>query len=210
MDTDIKTNVEGLWAPGKISTQGNAYFGWTRGDGLGNASTTGMMAGDSIYRYAREAEFDEINVDQVAALKEKIYAPLHRNTAHKPKEIFDMIERYIFDVNKCVTKSAEEIQKVYADIDKMKKILPELTAEDPHTLSKCLEAADTVLCLEMIFRSAETRTESRGIMYPHYRTDYPKTDDKNWLKWINIRQGADGEMELFTGYLHSGDRKSVV
>ena len=24
------------------------------------------------------------------------------------------------------------------------------------------------------------------------------TDNQNWLKWINIRQGADGEMELFT------------
>ncbi len=28
--------------------------------------------------------------------------------------------------------------------------------------------------------------------------DYPQTDNQNWLKWINIRQGADGEMELFT------------
>lgn len=198
VDADIKTDVEGLWAPGKISTQGNAYFGWTRGDGLGNASTTGMMAGDSIYKYAREAEFDEINLEQVAALKEKIYAPLKRDSGRKPKEIFDMIERYIFDVNKCVTKSAEEIRKVYADIEEMKKIIPELTAEDPHSLSKCLEAADTVLCLEMIFRSADMRKESRGIMYPHYRTDYPQTDNKNWLKWINIRQGKDGEMELFT------------
>ena len=29
-------------------------------------------------------------------------------------------------------------------------------------------------------------------------TSYPQTDNQNWLKWINIRQGADGEMELFT------------
>ena len=198
VDTDIKTDVEGLWAPGKISTQGNAYFGWTRGDGLGNASTTGMMCGDSIYKYAQEAQFDEIDPDQVAALKEKIYAPLNRKEGRKPKEIFDMIERYIFDVNKCITKSEKEIQKVYADIADMKKIIPHLTADDPHTLAKCLEAADTVLCLEMIFRSADMRKETRGIMYPHYRKDYPEADDKNWLKWINIRQGADGEMELFT------------
>lgn len=198
VDTDIKTDVEGLWAPGKISTQGNAYFGWTRGDGLGNASTTGMMCGDSIYKYAREAEFDEINPEQVAALKEKIYAPLHREDGRKPKEIFDMIERYIFDVNKCITKSEKEIHKVFDDIKVMKEIIPHLSADDPHTLSKCLEAADTVLCLEMIYRSADMRKESRGIMYPHYRTDYPEADDKNWLKWINIRQGADGEMELFT------------
>lgn len=198
VDTDIKTDVEGLWAPGKVSTQGNAYFGWTRGDGLGNASTTGMMAGDSIAPYAAAADWDEIDLEQVAAHKAKIYAPLNRPNGRHFKEIYDMIERYIFDVNKCVLKNETEIQKVFADIEEMKKIVPELTADDPHSLSKCLEAADTILCLEMIFRSAEMRKESRGIMYPHYRTDYPETDNKNWLKWINIRQGKDGEMELFT------------
>ena len=198
VDTDIKTDVEGLWAPGKVSTLGNAYFGWTRGDGLGNAATTGMMAGDSIAPYAAAADWDELDLAQVAALKEKIYAPLNRPNGRQPKEIYDMIERYIFDVNKCVLKSEAEIHKVYQDIAEMKKLIPQLTADDPHTLSKCLEAADTILCLEMIFRSADMRKESRGIMYPHYRTDYPETDNENWLKWINIRQGKDGEMELFT------------
>lgn len=198
VDTDIKTDVEGLWAPGKVSTQGNAYFGWTRGDGLGNAATTGMMAGDSIAPYAAAADWDDIDLEQVAAFKEKIYAPLKRPNGRQPKEIYDMIERYIFDVNKCVLKSEAEIRKVYQDIEEMKKIVPQLTADDPHSLSKCLEAADTILCLEMIFRSADMRKESRGIMYPHYRTDYPEMDNENWLKWINIRQGEDGEMELFT------------
>lgn len=198
VDKEIKTDVEGLWAPGKVTTQGNAYFGWTRGDGLGNASTTGMMAGDSIAPYAAKAEWDELDLEQVAALKEKIYAPLHREDTHHFKEIYDMIETYIFDVHKCILKDEAEIQKVYADIEKMKAIVPHLTADDPHSLSKCLEAADTILCLEMIFRSAEMRKETRGIMYPHYRADYPQTDNQNWLKWINIRQGADGKMELFT------------
>ena len=63
-----------------------------------------------------------------------------------------MIETYIFDVHKCILKDEAEIQKVYADIEKMKAIVPHLTADDPHSLSKCLEAADTILCLEMIFR----------------------------------------------------------
>lgn len=198
VDTDIKTDVDGLWAPGKVSTQGNAYFGWTRGDGLGNASTTGMMAGDSIAPYAANAEWDELNLDQVAAYKEKIYAPLNRKNGQSPKVIYDMIERYIFDVNKSVLKSEETIQGIFEDIEKMKEIVPQLTADDPHTLSRCLEAADTILCLEMIYRSAEMRQESRGIMYPHFRKDFPETNNKKWLKWINIKQGADGEMELFT------------
>ena len=198
VDTEYRTDVEGLWAPGKISYQGSSYFGWTRGDGVGNAATSGMMAGDSIARYAAEASLEDLREDQVAALKEKIYAPLNRNTTRKPKEIFDMIERYIFQVDALLTKSEESIKRVLADIEEMKKIIPELTADDPHTLAKCLEAADNVLCLEMVFRAALERKESRGQMYPHYRVDYPEHDDKNWLKWINLKQGKNGEMELFT------------
>ena len=198
VDAGIRTDVEGLWAPGKVSTQGNAYFGWTRGDGLGNASTTGMMAGDSIAPYAAAAEWDDLQLDQIAECKEKIYAPLNRPNGCSPKVIYDTIERYIFDVNKSVLKSEDAIQDVFGDIKRMKEIVPRLTADDPHTLARCLEAADTILCLEMIYRSAEMRTESRGIMYPHFRKDYPEPDNAHWLKWINIRQGEDGEMELFT------------
>jgi succinate dehydrogenase / fumarate reductase flavoprotein subunit len=87
---------------------------------------------------------------------------------------------------------------VLKDIEKMKEMLPELTAEDPHTLAKCHEVADSVLVLEMVFRAADMRKESRGIQYPHIRADYPERDDKNWLKWINFRQGKSGEMEIFT------------
>ena len=79
----------------------------------------------------------------------------------------------------------------------MKKIIPELTADDPHTLAKCHEAADSVLSLEMIFRAALERKESRGVFYPHYREEYPEQDDKNWLKWINFKMGEDGEPEMY-------------
>lgn len=198
VDTDMKTNVEGLWATGKMTTQGCAYFGWTRGDGLGNASTTGMMAGDSVAPYAASAEFEDLQIEQVAKLKEKIYAPLNRKTTRKPKEIFDKIETYIFDTRYAITKDNASIDEVLNDIEEMKKIVPELTADDAHTLSKCLEAADNILALEMIFRSAKMREESRGIMYPHYRVEFPQSDNENWLKWINIKQGDDGNMELYT------------
>ncbi|MCI6537426.1 FAD-dependent oxidoreductase [uncultured Eubacterium sp.] len=198
VDTEYKTDVDGLWAPGKISTQGCAYFGWTRGDGVGNASTTAMMAGDSIAEYVRTAQQYELNEAQVKAYKEKIYAPYHRESEHHPKEIFDRIERYIFQVDKLLAKSEQSIHEVLRDIEEMKEIVPQLTAEDPHGLAKCLEAADSLLCLEMVFRAADMRKETRGQMYPHYRADYPQHDDKNWLKWINIRQGKDAEMELFT------------
>lgn len=150
VDTDYKTNVEGLWAIGKITGQGCGYFGWTRGDGLGNATTSAIMAAPSMVTYAQTHEMEELDPVQVAALKEKIYAPLHRNSDHKPKEIFDRIERYIFQTDKMIIKTDESIQSCLDEVEEMKKLIPQLTANDPHTLAKCLEAADTVLCLEMV------------------------------------------------------------
>ena len=120
------------------------------------------------------------------------------NTGHTAYEIFDKIETYGFGTDKLSIKSAESIQQVLDDVEEMKKLLPLLSGDDAHTVAKCHEAADTLLNLEMIFRAADMRKESRGVFYPHYRLDYPEQDDRNWLKWINIRQGADGEMELFT------------
>jgi succinate dehydrogenase / fumarate reductase flavoprotein subunit len=46
---------------------------------------------------------------------------------------------------------------------------------------------------ETIVLGAIERKESRGAQF---RTDYPKRDDENWLKHINITQNADGEPEL--------------
>lgn len=198
VDRNFKTDVEGLWAPGKISYQGSAYFGWHRGDGVGNAAQTGLRAGLDMARFATGAQLLDIDYEQAKAHKQKIYAPLNRDTGHTAYEVFDRIERYGFGTDKLILKSEESILEVLKDVEDMKKLIPQLSAEDAHTLAKCLEAADTLLNLEMIFRAALMRKESRGVFYPHYRDDYPTQDDKNWLKWINIKQGENGEMELFT------------
>jgi len=48
-------------------------------------------------------------------------------------------------------------------------------------LIEALETINLIKVAELLVRSALIRTESRGA---HYRTDYPKTDNKNWLKHI--------------------------
>ena len=67
-----------------------------------------------------------------------------------------------------------------------------LMAREGHGLSKCIEAQGIVLNAEMMHRAALMRTESRGSFY---REDYPERDDKNWLKWIIVKQEA-GKMTV--------------
>jgi succinate dehydrogenase/fumarate reductase flavoprotein subunit len=47
-----------------------------------------------------------------------------------------------------------------------------------------------VLNAEMRLRASLVRTESRGC---HYREDYPRRDDENWLAWVLLKE-QDGEM----------------
>ncbi len=52
-----------------------------------------------------------------------------------------------------------------------------------------IETENLLIFSEVIVASALTRTESRGA---HWRTDYPKRDDDNWLKHTLAFPGADG------------------
>ena len=42
---------------------------------------------------------------------------------------------------------------------------------------------------EVILRSALQRRESRG---SHYRTDFPKRDDRNWMVHVTVRSDDAG------------------
>ena len=48
-----------------------------------------------------------------------------------------------------------------------------------------LELKNMIIVANLVTTAAHTRTESRGT---HYRADYPLTDDKNWLKHIDLEQ----------------------
>ena len=198
VDMEQKTNVEGLWGAGQISAMGCSYIGFVRGDGLGFAVQTAERAAKSVAEYLKTAEHGTIDASQVAAFKEKLYAPLNRVTTHKPQEIFKQIEDYAFHIDFMLAKSEKSINYVLDRIEEMYKLVPLLSADDAHSLAKCHEAAECLLSLEFVFRAALMRKESRGGRYRHMRLDYPERDDVNWLKWINIKQGEEGQMELFT------------
>ena len=56
-----------------------------------------------------------------------------------------------------------------------------------------IQLENMLMVFEMVVRASLLRKESRGAMY---RRDYMKTDNKNWLKNIVIRQEENGKMGL--------------
>ena len=69
-------------------------------------------------------------------------------------------------------------------------LVPKLLANDPHELRLAHETRNMVLNAEMRLRASLMRKESRGC---HYREDYPRRDDENWLAWVLLKE-QDGEM----------------
>ena len=196
VDHQMRTTVPGLWAIGAVSFWGQAYMGWIHGDGVGNAVKSSMHGAPSIAEYAATRKLGKINVDEVAALKEKRFAPINRKDGELPKFYFDRIGEIVTSFDYCISKTEASLKEALAKIDEVRAELPNLIATDWHELGRCREVESLLTCAQIAFRASLERKESRGLVWRHNRMDYPETDNKNWLKWVVLKKGKDGEMTV--------------
>lgn len=201
VDHDMKTTVEGLWAIGDASFGGSAWAGATttppgemQGSGLGNALFSGLRAGSSVARFIPEAASPEVNDAEVKRLKEKIFAPMKRDKGLAPRDAISALQGAIMKTKFRLHRTEDSMDEVMSKIEAVQQSYSELFAKDYHGLGKCHEAKSLAVCAAMTFMSASTRTESRGF---HIREDYPERDDKNWLKWVIIKE-KEGKMVAST------------
>jgi succinate dehydrogenase/fumarate reductase flavoprotein subunit len=111
-----------------------------------------------------------------------------------PGDAISALQEVIAPIKYNLRRNNERLNESIDRVKELNEKIPELTAKDLHYLSKCHEVKSMVLCAELTFRAALMREESRG---SHFREDYPNRDDKNWLKWIIIKQDGD-KMKLST------------
>jgi succinate dehydrogenase / fumarate reductase, flavoprotein subunit len=201
VDHEMKTTLEGLWAIGDTSYAGSAVAGAvasppgiTPGSGVMFAVISAAWAGPSAARYAAKASAGEANANEVKGTKEKIFAPLQRKNGADPLEIISVLQDYTAPMKYMLRRSKERLEEAIANVVGMKDKLSNLKAKDLHYLSKCHEVQSMSICAELTFRAALMRSESRGF---HFREDFPERDDKNWLKWIILKQDG-GKMKLST------------
>ena len=86
-------------------------------------------------------------------------------------------------------KSAPGLEKALRELETIEaEMVPHMrlrtsAARYNTDLVDALDVQDMLQVAEMVIHAALARKESRG---PHYREDFPFTDNKNWLKYVVV------------------------
>jgi len=106
-----------------------------------------------------------------------------------PEEVLLGIQNAVFPWDVCVLKNEVSLNRALGQIEKIRdEVLPLMGASDVHCLVELLEVKNMTLIAEAMLKSSLMRTESRA---SHYREDYPKLDNNDWLKWILVSYDGD-------------------
>ncbi len=195
VDENMQTTILGLYAAGDVCYCGStapgavpAPPGRNRGSGILNAVFAGILSGEDAACRVKSMILPAIAEDQVSLLKERAYAPLIRPEGVKAKMLIDKIQELVCPMENIVYMSQHRLEMVLRRLEELKSMAENLKAVDFHDLLACHEAEAMLLSAEMQFKASEMRKESRGWFL---REDYPEMDNKNWLKWITVRNVND-------------------
>jgi len=189
MDEEGRTDLKGLYVAGEAG----------EGHAMHHANVTGARAGRSAAIDATYlAPEPKLGVEEQAWIEEKkemLQEILDRKPSPEgdPKEIKRLIGEIMWKYAGPL-KSGEGLNKALKELEKIrKKNLPNLYAKNSRRLREAIEVINMVLVAEAVARSALHRTETRGV---HKRLDYPRRDDKNWLKNVLVKE-ENGEMKVY-------------
>jgi succinate dehydrogenase/fumarate reductase flavoprotein subunit len=157
------------------------------------AMVTGARAGGAAAKEILQMGKLTVDEKEVERKKRFIYAPKERKGGYSPRWVTQLLQNTMMPYFILYIKRADRLQAALTQIEFMQEhLVPKLFARDPHELRLAHETKNMVLSAEMRLRSSLFRTESRG---NHYREDYPRRDDPNWLAWTKIRE-EQGKMKL--------------
>jgi succinate dehydrogenase/fumarate reductase flavoprotein subunit len=193
-DNNCGSSLPGLYAAG--DTLGNMQNGAVYalpGSALAGSAVTGAIAGVAAAKEALQMGELAVDEEEIARAKGGVFAPKERQGGFSPRWVTQLLQNTMMPYFISYIKKADRLQAALAIVEFMQgHLVPRLFAQDPHELRLAHETKNMVLSAEMRLRSALFRTESRG---NHYREDYSRRDDPDWLAWTKIKE-EQGKMTL--------------
>ncbi|MDY0297377.1 MAG: succinate dehydrogenase flavoprotein subunit [Acidobacteriota bacterium] len=175
--------VTGLYAAGEascLSLHGANRLGT---NSLQDAATFGRLAGRSMADFIRRSTFSPLPpspLDRPRACIDRLISGGNGKERHARlrEELQENMTRYAG-----VFRNAEGLSRLREVVRELQERYQNVRVDDPGLpfnldLMEAMEVGHLLNFSEVIVEGALTRTESRGA---HFRTDYPKRDDQNWL-----------------------------
>ncbi|MBU9640537.1 fumarate reductase/succinate dehydrogenase flavoprotein subunit [Burkholderia gladioli] len=184
VDEHARTTVPGLYAAGDMAAVPHNYM-------LG-AFTYGWFAGEHAAEDIAGRELAPLDQEQVAAERERVLAPLHREHGLAPNQVEYKLRRMVNDylqppkVTRKMEIGLQRFEEIGADIEAIK-------ATHPHELMRAAEVRAIRDCAEMAARASLFRTESRWGLY-HHRVDFPERNDRDWFCHTHLSRDVQGRM----------------
>jgi succinate dehydrogenase/fumarate reductase flavoprotein subunit len=197
VNENCRTTLERLYAAGEVASGMDGAERIDGGPSITWCLTMGYIAGKEAAKGAKDLNWPDVDLRQVKAEQEMINSLWERKEGIKGFEIKNKVKDLMW--RKCalvrdkpgLEEGLRLIQKIKTE-DVPRLCIPDSSRILNKGLSEALEANNMVGVSEMILRAALMREESRR---SHYRTDFPKSDNRKWLRNIVI-QKKKGDMTL--------------
>jgi succinate dehydrogenase / fumarate reductase flavoprotein subunit len=177
------TVMRGLYTAGEascLSLHGANRLGT---NSLQDAATFGRIAGINMSQFIKENGYENLPANPLDAAQGKISLLTEGSGNERYAHIREKLQENM--------TAYAGVFRTEADMVKLKKIIKELQEQFKNViiddksqvfnldLIEAFEIGNLLSFSEVIVEGAIARKESRGA---HYRSDYPKRDDENWLR----------------------------
>jgi succinate dehydrogenase/fumarate reductase flavoprotein subunit len=190
------TGLPGLYVAGDAHASMMYGAAYTPGQGasVSVSHIQGRRSAKAACAYIDGVHPEAIEPAKIDSLSAEILAPMKRKKGINPRWACDVLQGVMAPWWVQIAKNENTLKATLLQVEYLRdKVVPLLAARDPHDLRLCHEIAHKVLDAEMKLRASLERKESRGAAY---RTDYPYRDDKNFLCYIVLTRGEQGEMVI--------------
>lgn len=196
VDYDHMTNIPGLFAIGEVDYQ---YHGANRlgANSLLSCIYGGIIAGPAMVNYARSQGVGD-NIDACAEEERKRQEELNReilltegseNPYDLHRELGEMMNFHV-TVIKYNDQLKRVDEKLLEMLDRWKRIkLDDRSNWANQSLAFARQLRNMIILARVITLGSLNRNESRG---SHYKPEFPKRDDENWLKTTMAKYTSQG------------------
>jgi succinate dehydrogenase / fumarate reductase flavoprotein subunit len=196
-----KKSTTGLWAVGEcgcVSVHGANRLG---SNSLSQCVIWGKMAGNAAVQLAKSGgattELSHKTKKLIDSQEDKLNKLLDSNGSENPYDLRKALWR-VMDVKVGAFRNLNSLKQARTELAKLKRLYGKIYVDDKSrvyntNLRDTIEIGNMIDLACVVVAGAINRKESRGA---HARRDYPKRDDKRWMKHTIAYKMASGGVKL--------------